>query len=363
MAIMITTAAPSEEPRDEAQPTPDAAPQRPGAARALLPEPEREAFAANSIVRHLQFREALAALQLAYDELGVLPEPYCVFVSGRSGCGKTTLAAEFAKPYERYVAGSTVVAPILRVTLPSPATPVSVADRILAALGDPLNGTGSLATMTRRLIKLLGAAGVRVLVLDELHSLIEAKSHHVLRSASEWVKTLLIETGIAIVAFGRPEASIVFEYNDQLQRRFGRRIELPRFGFVQPSEVKRFRSFLAFLDAELPLPEASGLAAMDVAARLYFLSDGVVDYLMKVVRGATIAAIRTGQPRLTVDLLANAYDVYVAGSRPDRTNPFRDPTFNVLKAANADTQAASWVDQLAQGRSSKATSARDILRK
>jgi hypothetical protein len=333
-------------------------PTRPGAARAAMPPDDRIRFLSKLVVLDPQAEAVLAAMRKAYDDQQIDGEPYCVFVAGRSGCGKTTLAKAFAEPYERRVEGSRVVVPVLRVTLPSPANHQSVATRILLALGDPLDARGSFATVTARLHKMLLGAGVRVLVLDEFHHLRDSNTHHVLRNATEWLKTLMIETGIAIVAFGRPEAAVVFDYNDQLQRRFGRRVALTRFGFSTPSDVKRFRSFLAFVDAELPLPESSHLAELDTAARLYYLSDGVMDYLMKVVRGATRAAIEAGLPRIDADLMARAFDEYVAGSRPDKRNPFGHPGFNVLWAREADQQAGTWADPLAQSRTGLPTTGR-----
>jgi hypothetical protein len=110
--------------------------------------------------------------------------------------------------------------------------------------------------------------------------------------------------------------------NEQLQRRFATRIDLNPFGYETSRERAEFRKFLRAIDDKLPLTELSNLADPDTAFCLYEATGGVVAHIMKLVRRATVIALELGQEKLTVDILALAYEQRLAANNPSIKNPF-----------------------------------------
>ena len=146
-----------------------------------------------------------------------------------------------------------------------------------------------------------------------------------LENASNWLKTLLKETGVSCVLVGlQGEAEEVVRVNRQLARLFGDAHVLLPFVWEerQPETVREFRTFLDLLDEMLPLPERAGLAEHETARRLYLASEGIVAYLMELVRRATYLAVVQGRDRLDASLLAAAFEQRLAGARRGVANPF-----------------------------------------
>lgn len=60
-----------------------------------------------------------------------------------------------------------------------------------------------------------------------------------------------------------------------------------------------------------------------MAFRFYCATNGIISYVMDVVRMAALNAIEQSLKTVNLDLLAEAYDWHLASAYPDRENPFR----------------------------------------
>jgi hypothetical protein len=80
------------------------------------------------------------------------------------------------------------------------------------------------------------------------------------------------------------------------------------------------------------LAQPSYLHKRELAWRLYVASGGLVSYLMALIRAATYLAIEQKQENLDAELLAQAFDLRLAGQRRHLSNPFRGevPSTDVL---------------------------------
>jgi len=198
---------------------------------------------------------------------------------------------------------------------------------LLAAVGDPRATSGTVGSMTYRLTRYFRDCQVELLILDEVQHFRDRDSRRVLENASNWLKTLIKETGVACVLVGlQGEAEEVVGLNPQLARLFGApRVLLP---FVwderTPETVQEFVSFLALVERALPLAERPELAEMGMARRLHTASGGVMAYLMELVRGATYLALAEGRPTLDREVLGRAFAQRLASVRRGTANPFRD---------------------------------------
>jgi 5-methylcytosine-specific restriction endonuclease McrA len=69
---------------------------------------------------------------------------------------------------------------------------------------------------------------------------------------------------------------------------------------------------------------------------MYYASGGVIAYVMKIIRRASLLALRRSMEKLDLDLLAKAYDKELRKVFPRRKNPFREINLENLKATSQE---------------------------
>lgn len=317
----------------------------------------------NIYVIYPRFQEILMALDYCHHFSCGKDEPECMFLGGQTGVGKTTICKTYANKYPRQVTREGTIVPILSVTIPAPATVKTVVTKMLWQLGDPAYDKGSIGNQTIRLIGLLKDCGVELIILDEFQHFIDRDSERVLKTVSDWLKTLILDTKLPIILIGLPESEQVLKLksNSQLSRRFANRYYLRPFGW-QEDRGSEFRTFLHMLESNLPFLSGSNLASEETALRLYYASDGIIAYVMKLIRYGTYLALNQGRSPLNLDLLAKAFDQYVRADKPEKINPFLGEKFEsiepVIPLNNLEVGATS----LRTKSQSKSLSSSQVLR-
>ncbi len=259
----------------------------------------------------------------------VAAEPPCLLVVGPTGAGKSTLVEAYARERPAVLTESGITYPVVKATIPTPATIKALAMVLLAALGDPRATSGTVGSMTYRLMHYFRDCQVELLILDEVQHFRDRDSRRVLENASNWLKTLIKETRVACVLVGlHGEAEEVVGLNPQLARLFGApRVLLPfAWDERQPETVREFVSFLALVEGALPLTERAALAEMGMARRLHAASGGVMAHLMELLRGATYLALAEGRATVDRGVLERAFEQRLASVRRGTANPFRAET-------------------------------------
>ena len=130
-----------------------------------------------------------------------------------------------------------------------------------------------------------------------------------------------MDTNLPIILIGLPEAEQIFKLKSmsQLSRRFANCCYLHPFTWDADDGLE-FRTFLHLLEAELPLRESSHLSEEDMALRFYYASDGIVAYVMKLIRSGTFLSLCQNQEHLDVNILAHAFAKYVQADKPSKVN-------------------------------------------
>ncbi len=118
---------------------------------------QRLYIANNIYVAYPRVKEILTAIDDCYQLSDLKDEPECLFLSGATGTGKTTLLRTYAADYPRQETKEGTIVPILSVTIPSPATVKSVVTKLLWELGDPAYARGTIGIQTIRLMGFVGS--------------------------------------------------------------------------------------------------------------------------------------------------------------------------------------------------------------
>lgn len=267
---------------------------------------------------------ALKAIHACHKNARRSNESEGILIQGETGTGKTTLVQLYMKDYPRRHTPEKTIVPVLYTRVPVPATCKSLVSRLLIAIGDPTAEKGTQISQTLRLRRFLEACCVELLILDEFQHFQDRDSHKVLRTVSDWLKLLMDETCVPIVLVGLPYSHTILDApgNEQLQRRFGGRIEMEAFRYSTSKERQDFRRFLNVIDDKLPLAEKSELADPSTALCIFEATNGVIGNVMKLIRHATRFALESNQEKLTMEILGLAYEQRLAANNPGKPNPF-----------------------------------------
>lgn len=295
------------------------------------------------LVHHPLFGQILNELEemLVLSEDSVSPEG--LFLYGPTGAGKSSVTEEFTKLYKRH----TIIQenreythiPVLHVRVPPRATPRMLASKILEIMEDPLHHKGTESELTSRIHHYIKELGVRMIILDEFQHLIDAETDYVLATASNWVKTFTEEIRIAVVLCGMPESIKVFISNPQLDRRFCNKVELVPFAYGTTNEILIFRIFLTKIDELLPFSDSANIADPVLADKIYYISNGVPFYIMKLLEKATYFAVKEGADKIMESHLALSLTKIKQVGRPYVANPFEDTQFDLSAALKSEKDA------------------------
>ena len=281
-------------------------------------------------------------------------DPDCLLLIGPTGAGKTTIYRTYAQNYPRRETDEGSIVPIVYTSIPAPATVKGLVEAILKKLGDPLYNKGTTTNQTSRTYDLLAACQVELILLDEFHHFIDRESNKVLKNICDWLKNLIINTGIPVVLFGLPESETIMTVDNwQLSRRFNYRhtlIPFPR----NDSGMQLFREFLSQIEGQLPLEEESGLAEKSLSERIYYATDGTIGHVMTLIRKGTTLAIENDLNRLDLEILNIIYHKHLRHEKSlKKTDPFL--------ASNFELDASYAQDEKDSKKNSSKKNLRDIL--
>jgi len=250
-----------------------------------------------------------------------------LIVLGETGSGKTTLCKMILRDYPRVVLPDRDLLPILVVAVPPAATLASVAEAMLTRLGDPAPSAGTVSAKTARVIHLARMCGVEAILIDEANHIQDRGRAYTQYHVGDWIKALMDELGIPIVMLGLPRVEALFATNEQLRRRFTRRMRL-ELG-QDPDTPIETQCLQLFTSMALWLPmkfSRGGMTWSELGHRLRFATDGRVAYLKVLMMGALRTAYANACDAIAVQQLEHAFTTEIWPAGVAELNPFH-PAF------------------------------------
>ena len=289
-----------------------------------LPQAERLQLIESVFIRYPRLKALRSKIDFCREFSKVAAEPDCMLITGTKGAGKTKLIEWYAGDFPIDDSPDTRIISVLVTIVPSPATVKGLGSAMLSAIGDPAADRGTVGSITLRLQKYIADCKVELIILDEFQHFDDRQSKNVLRTISDWLKNLINETQRPIVLVGMPGCENVLENkgNEQLKRRFSSREEIAPFAWDTGEAIVEFRRLLKAIDDALPLLKDSHLADVETAFLIHSATDGVINYVMKLLRWAARLAIENGAEQIDHAILAQAYEERLAQDFAKRPNPF-----------------------------------------
>jgi hypothetical protein len=274
------------------------------------------------VVLHSGFVNAVTRLK---DVIGLFAngaQPRHALLLGESGTGKTWVARYLQTCFPQAEEDHHLILPIVRVETPSAPSIKSLAESLLAALGDPLPDRGSTIAKRNRALRLIGANKVMMIIFDEFQHFIDSGQGNSLQSVADWLKLFIDDCGIPCVLMGLPRCAHILAINEQLRRRFSTHLKLPPFSIATPTEFDEFRSVLNEFDLALPISRRAVFADPELAKRLYFASNGLMGYVQKLIIGSFELMTSEGLTAIDQELLRRVFLRDVWNDAPGMLNPF-----------------------------------------
>jgi hypothetical protein len=255
---------------------------------ARLPDTERLRYVrSDRWIGYPRATEALELLEtlLAWPSKQRMPN---LLLIGPTNNGKSMIVEKFRRSHPPVSHPDREEFPVLVVQMPSEPSVVRFYTALLAALGAPLRSRYRVAELEQMVLRLLRSAGVRMLVIDELHNVLGGRGG-TRREFLNLLRYLGNELCIPLIGVGTRDAYLAIRSDDQLENRFAP-LTLPRWEADADA-----CSLLASFAASFPLHRPSPIASTEMATYLLTRSEGTIGELTHLLTDAAVAAIESGE--------------------------------------------------------------------
>lgn len=239
----------------------------------------------------------------------------CVLLFGATGMGKTRIIQKFLRDNRSSfdeITGTTRV-PVAAIQMPPLPAERDFYEELLVGLGTVLPVGLSTATLRQRSRVVARQLEVRMLVVDEVHSIL-AGTFREQRIFLNAIRFLANELRVPLVCAGTHEAKQALMTDQQLADRF-EAFELPAW-----KDDATLTQLLASFASVLPLRRPSAFRDPKLQRRIYALTEGVMVRVCRLMETAAIRAIESGSERIDAADLTDDLVAHTLVSISDRRN-------------------------------------------
>jgi energy-coupling factor transporter ATP-binding protein EcfA2 len=276
------------------------------------------------IIEHATIEHS--AFQRCASEIAAIHEQYlergkgrCAAIVGQSGSGKSELIRQYCEwfPIEQRDGFDKI--PVLVVQTPAKPSLKNFSEAFIHAFGIPTAGHATETKITKRLLQLFDDHEVQLIAIDEFQHFVD-HSPSATKEVTDWLKALANACKRPIVVLGLPRSLQIIRRNVQMRRRFSRILTLTPFTADTTEAWQEFRAVLREIHRRTPV-EALPFHEPDTARRFLAASEGLMDYLIRIVETSVEIAAAKRKP---IDLLtlAAAFESEIWPGCPTKRNPF-----------------------------------------
>ncbi|MGA0565351.1 TniB family NTP-binding protein [Ancylobacter sp. VNQ12] len=262
--------------------------------------------------RWINYPRAEQALQklealLAFPPRARMPN---LLIVGASGMGKTMIVEKFARdhPSQFDTVTGRMHMPVIAVQMVPGPDEARFYKRLLAAIGAPEPPRATLSVLESLTLRLLSEIRPGLLVIDEVHSLQAGTVREQTRFLN-MLRFLGNELRIPLVCVGTQQARNALRTDDQLVRRF------EAFALPPWQNDEDFGGLIGSLQRSLPLRQPSEFADATLK-RLIEVTGGITAGIFSLVSALAIAAIESGEERITPGAVADKRSVLALVGEP-----------------------------------------------
>ncbi len=262
-----------------------------------LPTEERVAFAQQDRwIGYTRAQEALRSLSDLLAHPRTLRMPNLLLV-GDSGNGKTTIIDKFRElhPVMPQPGGEPLI-PVVVMGMPSEPVEARFWTELLLALKIAHRDSDPVQRKKNQAHSILTYVQCRMLVIDEIHNVLYGHARQQ-RHFLGVLKNLSNDLKLPIVAVGTRDAIRALHTDTQLSSRF-EPLGLPKWQLNS-----EFLRLLASFERLLPLANPSNLIGRELAIKLHGMSGGTIGGLSRILKRASIQAIRDRSEQITLKSL------------------------------------------------------------
>lgn len=286
----------------------------------------REMRLRSTIVRHTNFEEITQRMAECHDFTCKTKTSTYLLIVGESGVGKTTLLKNYLARYPWQRNGSVTQVPVLFVEIPPSPSLISLASTFLGAYGPVYipRANQTIGGVTRQLTTLMKAAGTVVVLIDELHNFMTQANQKQVNGLGSWLKNLMNQLSIALIAAGVPECRRLVNADAQLRSRMAAEMWIKPFSIDEQEGFETFRKMLFSVERSIDFQSPSLLYNSPLAEQIYYACDGCFRPLISLLSNAIWFAEKRGEDFIGKATLHEAFRRTFKSDTPDRDNPFSD---------------------------------------
>ena len=278
---------------------------------------------ASETVWHGVLDSAMKSLRIFHEGMKRNSECRCLFLTGVSGTGKTTLIGRYMQrfPIEEHIIVNRQRVAYVRA--PSRSTIKGLGTKILTEFGCPVFSRMPDYEISANVRKLLRELRVELLFIDEVDDMIEWRSQSTIfpKLVANFIKEILQETDTGIVLAGPPKILVISNLEVQLRNRSAAEIALRGLRITSPKERNEYIDVVTSLSALQPLPFDFEVSEKWAALRLQFVASGNVGETKHILDLAAKRALEDEATAIGLRHLRHAIEEHVR-SQSDMVDPF-----------------------------------------
>lgn len=303
---------------------------------------QRARMAAVQVVKHPAFEYGLRKLTLFHQRLSQNVEFRCMYITGESGTGKTTLIEHYISAFPMERMPSVDIRRAVYVRAPARSSVKGLGYQILSHLGAPTAARMTDFEISSCVRKLLRQMRVEILFIDEVQDLLEWKSAstRIPKLVANFIKEILQETDTGIVLAGLPCIETISSFEKQLKNRTAGGISMVPFHAANPSDREAYRQILLSSVEKSKLVFDFDVSDALTAIRFQVASDGNPSVTKNLINAASTEAEIEGSRSIGMKHIEYAY-IMSQEKTEIKIDPFQMSKEELISWVEADATRAN----------------------